>query len=254
MPQRGRDEHRDLGAHHPPARPLDRLRERLPDDGPRLHGERVVGVPRPVGPGSHLSGLQGAPLLVGRRHAAFELRAQPRGVPRRGGPLHHRSAPRRLGQGAGSTRRLAPHLDDDALDAARQPRRRRRRDHHLRPGGRRGRPLLGRRRPRWHRVRRLRCDRRGDGGGRRSHRRRVRACFRSFRGETRRRRVPHDLLTRRDDRRGHRPRPHGTGVRGGRLHRPRGGRHRPPRRSGRSRGTVHRGGARGCGDARQGRG
>ena len=44
-------------------RPLDRLRERLQDHGPVVHGERVVGVQPTVGQGPRLQGLQGADRL-----------------------------------------------------------------------------------------------------------------------------------------------------------------------------------------------
>ena len=65
--RRGAGQHRDLGVAHPTPRPLGRLRRRLQDHGPRVHGERVVGVPPAMGPRAGVSGRQGPPLLVGVR-------------------------------------------------------------------------------------------------------------------------------------------------------------------------------------------
>ena len=50
LPEGGPGEHRELGVAHPPTRSLGRLRGRLQDHGPRVHGERVVGFPPTLGP------------------------------------------------------------------------------------------------------------------------------------------------------------------------------------------------------------
>ncbi len=66
--------HRRVGAlRHPPG-PLGRLRERLQDPRPRLHGERHVGVQDAVGQGPRVRGVQGAGLLLAVRDAAQQHR------------------------------------------------------------------------------------------------------------------------------------------------------------------------------------
>ena len=60
---------------------LGRLRERLQDHGPLLHGERAVGVQAAVGQGPALRGLPRDALLVGGADAALELRDAPRRQP-----------------------------------------------------------------------------------------------------------------------------------------------------------------------------
>ena len=85
--------HRRVGAlRHPPG-PLGRLRERLQDARPRLHGERHVGVQDAVGQGPRLRGLPGAGVLLAVRDAAQQHRdAHGRRVPRPPGPGAHRRA------------------------------------------------------------------------------------------------------------------------------------------------------------------
>ena len=82
--------HRRLGAlRHPPG-PLGRLRQRLQDPRPRLHGERHVGVQDAVGQGPRLRGLPGAGLLLALRDAAEQHRdADGRRLPRPPGPGAH---------------------------------------------------------------------------------------------------------------------------------------------------------------------
>ena len=66
--------HQGLGAvRHPPG-PLGRLRQRLQDARPGLHGERHVGVQDPARQGSGLRGLPGAGVLLAVRDAAVQHR------------------------------------------------------------------------------------------------------------------------------------------------------------------------------------
>ena len=114
--------------------------QRLQDDGPLLHGERHVGVQDALGQGPRLRGLPRAALLLALRDAAVELRDAPRRrLPRPPGPGAHRAG------SSSTTAADLPGVDDDAVDAAVQPRPRRRRRHRLR-GGRGGRPPLRARR------------------------------------------------------------------------------------------------------------
>ena len=109
------------GLRHPPG-PLGRLRARLQDPRPPLHGERHVGVPAAVGQGPGLPGLQGAAVLLAVRDAAVQPRAAD-------GRRHLRRAAGPVGHGAvqAGDRRVAAGLDDHAVDAAVQPGRRGRR-------------------------------------------------------------------------------------------------------------------------------
>ena len=90
--------HRRVGAlRHPPGA-LGRLRQRLQDPRPRLHGERHVGVQVAVGQGPGLRGLQGAGVLLAVRDAAQQHRdAHGRRLPRPPGSGAHGGlrAPRR---------------------------------------------------------------------------------------------------------------------------------------------------------------
>ncbi len=143
--------HGRVGAvRHPPG-PLGRLRERLQDDGPRLHGDRHLGVQAALGQGPDLRGLPGHAVLVGRRDAAVELRDPPRRRhPAPPGPGPHRRLPPPPGRGRPRAA-VDPGLDHDAVDAAVQPGPRRRPRHRLRgPAGARDRPALrAGRRPPW---------------------------------------------------------------------------------------------------------
>ena len=99
---------------HPPGA-LGRLRQRLQDARPRLHGERHVGVQDALGQGPDLRGLPRARLLLALRDAAQQHRdADGRRLPRSPGPGAHGVADARQ-------RRPDPDLDDDAVDAAGQP-------------------------------------------------------------------------------------------------------------------------------------
>ena len=88
--------HARVGAlRHAPS-PLGRLRERLQDDGPLVHGERHVGLEDPVGKGPALRGLPGPPLLLGVRDAPVELRDPPgRRLSRPAGSGRHGRLPAR---------------------------------------------------------------------------------------------------------------------------------------------------------------
>ena len=66
--------HRRVGANRHSTSTLGRLRERLQDHGPRLHGVRDLGVQTVVGQRSHLRGKPGHALLMGCRNAAQQLR------------------------------------------------------------------------------------------------------------------------------------------------------------------------------------
>ena len=70
LPRLGAALHRRVAAlRHPPG-PLGRLRQRLQDARPVLHGERHVGVQDAVGQGPDLRGLPGALVLLALRDAA----------------------------------------------------------------------------------------------------------------------------------------------------------------------------------------
>ncbi len=136
---------------HPP-RPLGRLRQRLQDHGPLVHGVGLVGVQRTVGQGAHLRRLQGHALQLAARNAAQQLRSQhglPQG-PRPGGDRGPAGPRRRKHSASG--------LDHDAVDLAVQHGAVRGRSHHLRQGpARRGRPgVRGGRGPQRRRARRRR--------------------------------------------------------------------------------------------------
>ncbi len=79
---------------HPPG-PLGRLRQRLQDARPGLHGKRHVGLQDPVGQGSGLPGLPRALVLLALRHPAVGHRDQDgRRLPGPAGPGRHgRPAP-----------------------------------------------------------------------------------------------------------------------------------------------------------------
>ena len=128
--------HQRVGAlRHPPG-PLGRLRERLQDARPVVHGERHVGVPVPLGQGSRLRGLPRPGVLLALRDATVQHRdAHGRRLSRSSGS----GADRRLRAG---DRRTVAGLDDHPVDVAGQPGPRRR-----------ARRRLRRRRAGWHSVR-----------------------------------------------------------------------------------------------------
>ena len=105
---------------HPPG-PLGRLRQRLQDPRPPLHGERHVGLQAAPRQGAGLRGLPRAALLLERRDAAVQPRAADgRGrlpAARRPGRDRRPAADERTGRG-----RARPGLDDDPVDARGQPR------------------------------------------------------------------------------------------------------------------------------------
>jgi hypothetical protein len=130
---------------HPPG-PLGRLRQRLQDPRPGLHGIGHVGLQDPVGQGSGLPGLPRPLVLLARRHPAVGHRDQDgRRLPRPAGPGRHRRAAAVRGRRSG--RRLGPDLDDHAVDAAVQPRDGGQPGRRLRAGRGEGRALRPRRRP-----------------------------------------------------------------------------------------------------------
>ena len=100
-----------------PAGALGRLRPRLQDPRPRLHGVGDVGLQAAVGQGPGLRGLPGAALLLERRDPAVrhELRMDDDVYQPPAGPRGHRrpAAHRRPGR-----RRAGAGLDDDAVDPA----------------------------------------------------------------------------------------------------------------------------------------
>ena len=112
------------------AGPLGRLRPRLQDARPALHGERHVGVPAAVGQGPGLPGLQGAAVLLAVRDPAVQPRAADgrRHLRRTAGPVGH-------GPVQAGDRGVATGLDHHAVDAAVQPGLRGRRGHQLRRAG-----------------------------------------------------------------------------------------------------------------------
>ena len=74
LPHLGAGVHPGLGAVRHPAGPLGRLRQRLQDPRPGLHGKRHVGLQDPARQGSGLRGLPGAGVLLALRDAAVEHR------------------------------------------------------------------------------------------------------------------------------------------------------------------------------------
>ena len=102
---------------HPPGA-LGRLRQRLQDPRPPLHGERHVGLQAAPRQGARLRGLPRAALLLERRDAAVQPRAADgRGrLPAARRPRRDRrpAADQRTGRGCARTG-----LDDDAVDAVR---------------------------------------------------------------------------------------------------------------------------------------
>ena len=114
-----------LGILRQPRGALGRLRERLPHHGPLLHGEHHVGLQTALGQGADLRGLPRRPLFLGGADAALAFRDAARQfLPPAPGPGAdgHLQAP---SEARRDDRAEAPRLDDDALDAAVQPRARR---------------------------------------------------------------------------------------------------------------------------------
>ena len=103
-----------------PPGPLGRLRQRLQDARPALHGERHVGVQAAPRQGAGLRGLPRPALLLERRDPAV----QPRAADGRG-RLPAARRPRRDRRPAADERpgrgRAGARLDDDPVDARRQP-------------------------------------------------------------------------------------------------------------------------------------
>ncbi len=91
LPHLGHAVHRRVGEDRRAAGPLGRLRQRLQDHGPALHGVGHVGLQGALRQGAHLRGLPRRALLLGGRDAAVELRDPPRRChPAAPGPGHHR--------------------------------------------------------------------------------------------------------------------------------------------------------------------
>ena len=97
-------------------RPVDRLRERLQDDEHVVHGERVVGVQDAAREGPRVPRLQGDAVLVRAEHAGLELRGP---AELQGGRRPRRRVRLPAGRRAGDE---AARVDDDAVDAAVEPR------------------------------------------------------------------------------------------------------------------------------------
>ena len=155
LPHLGPALHRGVGAlRHPPG-PLGRLRQRLQDDGPHLHGVRHLGVQAALGQGPDLRGVPGHALLVGRRDPAVELRDPPRrrhpsapgpGAHRRVHAACHQRRSRRSARGARRRRRRGDlGVDHHAVDPAVEPGPRGRPRRRLRRRGARRGPRAGRR-------------------------------------------------------------------------------------------------------------
>ena len=126
LPDVGAALHQGLGALRHPAGPLGRLRQRLQDARPGLHGKRHVGVQDPARQGPGLRGLPGAGVLLALRDAAVQHRdPDGRRLPGPAGPGADGVVP------AGD-RREDRGLDDHAVDAAVQPGARRRPRHRVR--------------------------------------------------------------------------------------------------------------------------
>mmetsp|Transcript_4115 Transcript_4115/g.11946 ORF Transcript_4115/g.11946 Transcript_4115/m.11946 type:complete len:201 (-) Transcript_4115:2744-3346(-) len=94
---------------------MDRLRQRLQDYGPQLHGEHLVGLQ------AALREEHGLPLVARHRvqHGALQPAVELRGLPElQGGlrPLHHRAV-----QEDGQAELVHPGVDDDALDPPLEP-------------------------------------------------------------------------------------------------------------------------------------
>ena len=126
--------------HHDPRRALGRLRPRLQDHGPGLHGVHLVGHEEPLGQGPRLRGPLYPPLLPALRRQSSRTTSSPWAATRTCTTRRSRSSsrsavpaprPRCLASPTGTT--LPPRLDDDALDPALQPRPLPRPGHRLRP-------------------------------------------------------------------------------------------------------------------------
>ena len=253
---------------HDPRRPLGRLRPRLQDDGPRLHGVHLVGRSRASGTrASSTRATTSCPTARAARPCSPTTSspwAATRTSTTRRSPSSSRSAQSRR-QGTGVARRpaarLLPRLDDDALDPALEPRPLPRPGHRLCPRaatpGRR-RALRPRRvAARRHTTKRTRSPR--SSGARRaaSSRHRVRAPLPVFRLAAR----AVATVVAAPSARSRRPRHH-RGRHGHRAHRaglrrggPRGheGHGRPDDLPDRRRVQVHRRGERLRGNLREGR-
>ena len=105
------------------AGPVGRLRRRLQDARPQLHGVRALGLQAALGQGPGLRGQSRPALLLERRDPAVQPRAADgrRRLPEPAGP----GADRRVQGDRGGARRCVPAgVDDHAVDAAVQPGRR----------------------------------------------------------------------------------------------------------------------------------
>ncbi len=128
--------HRGVARLRDAAGALGRLRQRLQDARPELHGERALGLQAAARPGPRLRGRAGAALLLERRDAAVEPRAADgrRRLQASPGPLRHRHLPAGGGEGRGARphRGAGARLDDHPLDAADERGARRRARHRVR--------------------------------------------------------------------------------------------------------------------------
>ncbi len=205
---------------------LDRPRRPLPHPRRHLHRVGLVVAAPALGRAAPLRGAQGRPLLPALRHGALLARGGAR-LPGRSGPVHIREIPAHP-RGRRDDRRVAAGLDDDALDAARQRGGRRRPRRRLREGPGRGRDPDPRRGAGREGARRGGRDRRAV-ERRRPGRPPVRGTGLRAR-RPRRRRLPGPRRRLRHHRGRHRPRPHSSGVRRGRLRGRRRQRHLRPDR------------------------
>ena len=207
--------HGRVGALRLAAGALGRLRTRLQDHGPLLHGERAVGLQVALGQGARLRGLPGHALFVGGRDAGLELRDPSRQLlPPAPGPGDHGALPARAARGRPGPA-LHPGLDDDPVDASLQPRARGRTRHRLRGvrGGRRALRGRGCRRVQVRaRARRRDAGGRAEGSG--ARRPDVHPALPVLRGS--RGRLPRAPWRLRRHRGRHRRRAHGAGLRRGR--------------------------------------
>mmetsp|Transcript_26329 Transcript_26329/g.54992 ORF Transcript_26329/g.54992 Transcript_26329/m.54992 type:complete len:354 (+) Transcript_26329:427-1488(+) len=116
LPRHRHAVHQGVGEDRHATRTVGRLRERLQDDGPHVHGERVVGVQGAVSEGSGVPGVQGHALQHRVRDAVEQLRG--------GVELQGRSRSGRGGElpDEGRRGRELRGVDDDSLDSAQQHR------------------------------------------------------------------------------------------------------------------------------------
>ena len=216
---------------------VGRFRQRLQDDGPVVHGDHLVGLQAALGPGPRLPVAPHHAVFLEALDASFQLRGRLELQGRAGSDRHGQgescrwlfsssvsclksSGARDVGRDAWGC--LPPHLDDDSVDLAGEPRHLRRRRHRLRRRprpDRRGSADLrngeGQARDDLQEGRAVRDRRRVQ--GRFAQGLAIRADLPVLRRQGGRRRVRRSQRRLRHDRRRHGPRPHRPRVRRRRL-------------------------------------